>query len=248
MIHLKSFGKKVIWLENLFCSKHQSLTIRHNQPSSKLFHKSLRRSVCPPLLRDLQMDEVVRCGGAVLNFHHKQSVHMPLDPLFSACTLVQMWDVGIFLESGLSLQEEKSCDQKSRSCAALRACSCQLSLQAVVMSLAFLRCSFLFSLFLWLPRNVNMFSCWNCNNSVKALSNQGVRKKQKEENKREEKRKEKKKKKDKLYLYSCLCLVLFVYLFIVFSWKEYSLKEEHCLELVNSGENPSAFSNMPGTF
>lgn len=72
--------------------------------------------------------------------------------------------------------------------------------------------------------------------------------KQKEENKREEKRKEKKNEKDKLYLFSCLCLVLFVYLFVVFSWKECSLKEELCLELVNSVENQSASSNMPGTF
>lgn len=140
MIHLKPSGKrKLILQENLFCSKHKSLTIKHNQHSSKQFHDSLGRSICPPLFRNHQMYKVVSYGGTVLHFYHKAhkpSVHMPLDLLFAMVqiALVQVWFVGIFLESGLSLEKEKSCDQKGHSHAALRACSCQFSLQAVVMS------------------------------------------------------------------------------------------------------------------
>lgn len=73
--------------------------------------------------------------------------------------------------------------------------------------------------------------------------------KEKEENKKEEKRKEKKKIKKTscvyfhVFVWFCLFVCLCIYLL-----KEYSLKEELFFELVNSVENPSAFSNMLGTF
>lgn len=70
--------------------------------------------------------------------------------------------------------------------------------------------------------------------------------KQKKENKREEKRKEKKNKKT-----SCIYFYVFVWFSLFISLLYFSGKNIHltnCLELVNSAENPSASSNIPGTF
>lgn len=82
---------------------------------------------------------------------------------------------------------------------------------------------------------------------IRALSNERVRMKQEEEGKRE-KRKEiiLKFKRQSVSFYHAFSL--FVCLFAVFSWKEQSFNEEHCIELVDSTENPSTSSNIPGRY